>query len=88
MCWRLWPHQTLQALRLLQDAPCSIALVEKGHAAGAFTRRHHRQLGREQLELRSFLAEARPLLRQSVASQAPAALEDRWLQLLRSARCV
>ncbi len=35
-CMEFFPCQCKLALRLLADAPCSIALVEKGHAAGSF----------------------------------------------------
>lgn len=38
-CCRFFRQEAISALELLRQAPCSIALVEKGHSAGAFIRR-------------------------------------------------
>lgn len=62
-CMQFVPAQVYHALRLLADTAWGISLVEKGHAAGAFVKRHHRTLGQAQLELRAFVNDARPLFR-------------------------
>ena len=62
-CATFWPGETHRALLLLQQAPTSIALVERGHAAGALVRRAHHLIGSSSLASRAFLCEARPLCR-------------------------
>eukprot|EP00969_Alexandrium_andersonii_P122707 5424318-Alexandrium_andersonii.AAC.1 len=82
---QFWPQQTRQALRLVQDMPCSIGLVEKGHAAGAFVRRYHATLGQDQLEARAFVNEARALFRPSRHEQDATALQRQFAALLAAA---
>ena len=87
-CMHLCAHQCKQAMRLVLDAPCSIALVEKGHAAGAFVKRFHRTLGQAQLELRAFLNEVRPLFRMSPEQARSLKLQRDLERLLTQARLV
>jgi hypothetical protein len=87
-CARFLPRQTRQAFRLVQDMPCGIGLVEKGHAAGAFVRRHHATLGEDQLEVRAFVNEARPLFRPSLHDRSGMALSQEFESLLAGARKV
>ncbi len=86
MCAKLMPQQTRQAIRLLQDAPCSIGLVEKGHAAGAFAKRFHGTLGQRQLEMRAYVNEARPLFRMSAADKGEDKLRRRFESLLKASK--
>ena len=70
------------ALRLLQDMPCSVQLVEQGHAAGAFTRRSHLLIGEAALAHRAFLSEARIMFRRDPRETQAAALEKAFLDCL------
>ena len=59
LCQRVMPFETLLAVQLLRDAPCSIGLIEKGHAPGAFIKKAHKRLGPLQLQaanLKNFYA--------------------------------
>ena len=69
-CARLFEQDTVDALTLLLEAPCSIGLVEKGHAAGALIRRSHLSIGPTMLRSRAFLGECRVLLRPSMAEKS------------------
>lgn len=62
-CSRFYPAETVVALELMREAPCSTALVEKGHSAAAFVRRAHHLVGSQTLSFSAFLSEARVLLR-------------------------
>ena len=51
-----------QALRLLQQVPCTSTLVEEGHASGAMIKKHHKHIGEPQLRARQLLHQMRALL--------------------------
>ena len=76
-CYFADPRQTLRALQLLLHSPFSIALVERGHAAGAWVRRFHKTVGSDMIELRAYCQESRALLRLSRESKAADKLRAR-----------
>jgi len=64
------PQQyVVDGLRLLQDSPCSIALVEEGHASGAVIMKDHERLSEKALRARALLHMMRPLVREKKIDQ-------------------
>ena len=87
-CSRFFPEDTVSGLVLLREAPCSIGLVEKGHASGSFIRRSHTLIGPELLETRAFVCETKTLLRAGRSQQCEEALQAQFEQSLASSRKV
>ena len=79
------PVLAKQGLVLLQQAPMSIGMVEKGHAAGAWVRRYHSCCGNEQLVERAYCNHARVLCRPSHLEREEKKLQHQLHELIQKA---
>ena len=87
-CATFDPAECEAALRLLLDVPCSTGLVEKGHSAGALTKKFHHGLQTPTLITRAFLHEVRTLVRPNKVETQIMQAEENIGKVLGSSRHV
>jgi len=80
-------HEVVESLELLQDMPCSTALVEEAHAAGKNVMQKHVQYSENSLKCKSLLLASRPLVRRPGATVAMRRIDRNIASLKKKRPC-